>query len=170
MQATANEQRNWRREPLVWLLIGIPLSAVIMGVVMLTLALQSWSGLVVDDYYKKGKQINLVLARDRLAHELGLAAALSLTDAGRVEIRFDPDVSVVPGDRIELRLVHATRPGLDQQLVFENNRLRLLQADLQLPGSGRWNLFLQTPDWRLTGSLQHPQARSAWLRPNYATE
>ena len=32
-----------------------------MGVVMITLAIQSYSGLVVDDYYKKGKQINRVL-------------------------------------------------------------------------------------------------------------
>ena len=56
-------------------LIGIPLSAVIMGIVMLTLAIQSWSGLVVDDYYRKGKQINRVLARDKLAYELGLAAS-----------------------------------------------------------------------------------------------
>ena len=170
MQNTGKEQRNWKREPLVWLLIAIPASAVIMGVVMITLALQSWSGLVVDDYYQKGKEINLVLARDRFAHELGLGASLSLTDTGQVEIRFDPDISVIPGERIELRLVHATRPGLDQTLVFENNRLRLLEADLQLRGSGRWNLFLQTPDWRLTGSLQYPKGRSALLRPNYLPE
>lgn len=170
MPAAREQQRNWKREPLVWLVIAIPFSAVVMGVVMITLAIQSWSGLVVDDYYKKGKQINLVLARDRLAYELGLAAGFSLTDSGKVEIRFDPQVSVIPGERIELRLVHATRPGLDQRLIFDNNQLRLLEADLELPGQGRWNLYLQTPDWRLTGSLQYPQQRSAQLRPNYSAE
>jgi hypothetical protein len=167
MQATDDEQRNWKREPLVWMVIAIPFSAVVMGVVMITLAIQSSSGLVVDDYYKKGKQINLVLARDRLAHELGLAAGFSLTDSGKVEIHFDPEVSVIPGERIELRLVHATRPGLDQRLEFDNNQLRLFEADLELNGQGRWNLYLQTPDWRLTGSLQYPLQRSAELRPNY---
>jgi hypothetical protein len=170
MQATNGEHRNWKREPLVWMVIAIPFSAVVMGVVMITLAIQSFSGLVIDDYYKKGKQINLVLARDQLAYELGLAAGFSITDSGRVEIRFDPEISVIPGERIELKLVHATRPGLDQQLEFENNELRLLEADLELPGQGRWNLFLQTPDWRLTGSLQYPQQRSAELRPNYNVE
>jgi hypothetical protein len=170
MQATDGEQRSWRREPLVWLVIAIPLSAVIMGVVMMTLAIQSWSGLVVDDYYEQGKHINRVLARDKLAYELGLAADFRLTASGRVEIRFDPDISVVPGERIELVLVHATRPGLDRQLVFDNNRLRLLEADLQLTGRGRWNVYLQTEDWRLTGSLQYPQYHSADLRPNYAVE
>ena len=167
MQENDSEHRNWKREPLVWLVIGIPASAVIMGLVMITLAIQSWSGLVIDDYYKKGKQINLVLARDKFAHELGLSAGFSITETGRVEIRFDPGISVIPGEEIELRLVHATRPGLDQRVLFDNNRLRLLEADLQLSGQGRWNLFLQTQDWRLTGSLQYPQTRSARLQPNF---
>ncbi len=81
---------NWKREPLVWMLIAIPFSAVIMGVVMITLAIQSWSGLVVDDYYKKGKQINRVLARDKFAYELGLAAGFKIENDGSIEIRFDP--------------------------------------------------------------------------------
>lgn len=172
--STGNGQiRHWKQEPLVWLLIAIPSTAVVMGVVMITLAIQSSSGMVVDDYYRKGKQINLVLARDQLAHELGLAAGLSLVadssldDSGRVEIRFDPEVSVIPGERIELRLVHATRPGLDQDLIFENHQRHQLEAGLQLPGPGRWNIFLQTADWRLTGSLQYPQDQQARLTPNY---
>ena len=167
MQATDNQQRNWKHEPWVWLVIAIPSSAVIMGVVMITLAVQSSSGMVVDDYYRKGKEINLVLARDQLAYELGLAAGLHLNDSGRLEIRFDPEVTVIPGERIQLRLVHATRPGLDQDIVFDNHQLLHLEADLQLPGPGRWNLYLQTEDWRLTGSLQYPQNRQARLLPNY---
>lgn len=167
INATNGEHRHWKREPLVWMMIGIPFSAVVMGILMLTLAIQSYSGLVVDDYYKKGKQINRVLARDKLAWELGLAADLSVSKAGRIEIRFDPGVSVIPGERIELKLVHATRPGLDRSLIFDNRQLHLLEAELQVPGPGRWNLFLQTDDWRLTGSLQFPQTASAELRPNY---
>ena len=164
------ESRNWKQEPLVWLLIAIPASAVVMGVIMLVLAIQSYSGLVVDDYYKKGKQINRVLARDRLAWELGLAADLTLAEDGTVELRFAPDVDYVPGERIELSLVHATQPGLDRKLVLDRVEGHLLVADLTLPGPGRWNLFLQTPDWRLTGSLRAPQQNSASLLPNYVPD
>ena len=164
------ESRNWKQEPLVWLLIAIPASAVVMGVFMLVMAIQSYSGLVVDDYYKKGKQINRVLARDRLAWELGLAAGLTLGDDGSVELRFAPDVGYVPGERIELVLVHATRPGLDRSLVLDRVEGQLLVANLTLPGPGRWNLFLQTPDWRLTGSLRYPQQNRASLLPNYVPE
>jgi hypothetical protein len=156
---------GWKREPWVWLLIAIPLSAVVMGVVMISVASSTWSGLVVDDYYQQGKQINRVLERDRLAWELGLAASLRLEADDMVEIRFDPGVGFVPGDRIELALVHATRPGLDRRLVFDYAG-GSMRAQLALPGEGRWNLFLQTPDWRLTGSLRYPQQQTAALLPN----
>ena len=167
MNAPESKSRNWKQEPLVWMLIAIPLSAVVMGIVMITLAIQSYSGLVVDDYYKKGKQINRVLARDRLAHELGLAAGMKLLDDGRLEVRFDPAVKVIPGDSIELNLVHATIPGLDQTLRLNKEDIRLFSAELILPGSGRWNLYLQTEDWRLTGSLYYPQQSETKLLPNY---
>jgi len=164
------EHKSWKQEPLVWLLIAIPMAAVVMGVVMLTLAIQSYSGLVVDDYYKKGKQINRVIARDRLAYELGLAAAVSISDGGLVEVRFAPELEFVPGDEIELSLVHATKPGLDQSIVLLRKGGLLLAGNLNLKGEGRWNLYLQTPDWRLTGSLQYPLQQTADLLPNYIPE
>ena len=155
---------------MVWLIIGIPSTAVVVGMIMLTVSITTWSGLVVDDYYKKGKEINRVLARDKFAYELGLAAGFSLDEDGRVVIRFDPEVSVVPGDRIELQLVHATRPGLDGRIVLDNRNLGVLEGKLRLEGSGRWNLFLQTGDWRLTGSLQYPGSGTARLTPNFQPE
>ena len=165
-----DDRKNWKQEPLVWMLIAIPSAAVIMGVVMMTLAIQTYSGLVVDDYYKKGKQINRVIARDRFAHELGLAAAVSFADDGQIEVRFAPAVDFVPEGSIELSLVHATKPGLDQALVLDRRDTSLLSGRLRLQGEGRWNLYLQTPDWRLTGSLQYPQQTSAKLLPNYLPE
>ena len=171
MAATMPEERkNWKQEPLVWLLIAIPAAAVVMGVVMLTLAIQTYSGLVVDDYYKKGKQINRVIARDQFAYELGLAADVSFADDGQIEVRFHPGVDFVPGENIELSLVHATKPGLDQALVLERSDTSLLTGKLRLQGEGRWNLYLQTPDWRLTGSLQYPQQQTADMLPNYVPE
>ena len=169
-EATPAKQTNWKREPLVWMLIAIPLSAVIMGLVMMTLAIQSYSGLVVDDYYKKGKQINRVLARDKFAHELGLDARFEIQTDGNIAINFKPEVEVIPGDEIVLELVHATMPGLDQKLTLQRNGTHQLTGAIKLPNPGRWNLYLQTGDWRLTGSLQYPQQSDIALLPNYFTE
>jgi len=166
MNEMTESQRSWKKEPMVWMLIAIPGAAVVMGMVMLTLAIQTWSGLVVDDYYRHGKQINRVLARDRFAWELGLAATLEL-EADELRVRFDPSVTVIPEGEIELSLVHATMPGLDQTLTLRRVEARVLQADLDLPGPGRWNLALQTADWRLTGSLRYPQQSEIRLTPDY---
>ncbi len=170
MAVSQSTPGNWKREPLVWLIIAIPLSAVIMGVVMITLAIQSYSGLVVDDYYKKGKQINRVLARDKFAYELGLAAGFKLEADGSIAIHFAPGVQIIPADKIMLELIHATMPGLDQKLIMQRDETRLLTGKINLPGKGRWNLYLQTADWRLLGSLQYPQQTTAELLPNYFPE
>ena len=66
--------------------------------------------------------------------------------------------------------MHATRPGLDQTLNFENRKLRKLEGHIDMQGSGRWNVFLQTGDWRLTGSLHYPQTDTVSLTPNYIRE
>ena len=68
------DNKPWYRFPLVWMLVAIPFSAVIMGVVMIWLAVDTDDGLVADDYYKLGMEINRVIKRDQKASELGLSA------------------------------------------------------------------------------------------------
>ena len=167
MTETRSQRRPWTREPLVWMLIAIPASAVVMGVIMLALAVQSYSGLVVDDYYRHGKQINRVIARDRLAWELGLEAELALDADGALRVAFVSGAGLLPDEPIELVFVHATRPGLDRSLRLERTDFGIYRARVRLTGSGRWNLALQTADWRLTGSLRRPEQSAAWLRPNF---
>ena len=108
-----------------------------------------------------------MLARDKFAYELGLAAGFKIETDGSIEIRFDPEVQFIPGDKIVLELVHATMPGLDQRLIMQKRDTHLLRGEISLPGKGRWNLYLQTGDWRLTGSLQYPQQAATDLLPNY---
>ena len=70
--------RPWYKEPMVWLAISIPLSAVIYGIFFLTVSITSFDGMVVDDYYKVGKQINRELKRDKAAQTHGLRAQVSV--------------------------------------------------------------------------------------------
>lgn len=168
MQIIESETQNWKHYPFVWMLIAIPLSAVIMGVVITTLAIRSDSGLVVDDYYRQGKQINRVLARDRAAYDLGLAASLDLDLATTdVVIRFDPGTDTALDANILLSFIHATKPGLDQQIQLVRVDALTLAGKISRLGAGRWNLSVQTPSWRLTGSLQYPGQSTLRLLPNY---
>lgn len=160
-------QARWYREPMVWLLIAVPLSAVIGGFVTLALAIRSDDGLVVDDYYRRGKEINRVLARDQAALAHGLHGR-AVFDAERRVVRIalaarDPEI--LPA-QIDCELWHATRRGFDR-------RLRLVrQADgvYAAPWSpdlvpGHWHLQLSGADWRLLGSVFVPGAAEIDVRP-----
>ncbi len=82
--------KPWHKYPLVWMMIAIPFSAVIMGVVMIWLAIDTDDGLVADDYYKQGLEINRVISRDKKAAELGLSAIIEFDNSTRIiRIQFD---------------------------------------------------------------------------------
>ncbi|WP_416394644.1 FixH family protein [Allohahella sp. A8] len=90
----AGISRPWYREKWVWLLIAIPASSVIFGIIMLTLAIRSDTALVSDDYYKEGLAINQTMARERVAETLGLQGSMTLDDStGQLSIVLDSTIS-----------------------------------------------------------------------------
>jgi hypothetical protein len=157
--------RAWYRQPMVWLIIAIPASSVVMGVVMLWLAIASYDGLVADDYYKRGMQINRVLDRERAAERSGLSAQLD----------FKPGVvildlhAVAEGFRmpptLNLDLSYATRAGRDQRLLL----VRSVAGDYRAPspalGVGRYYVQASGEQWRITGVLDVPGSLRTRLAP-----
>ena len=164
---TMTETRRWYQEPYVWLLISLPMAAVVAGFYTLYLAIISDDGLVADDYYKRGKEINLVLKRDQMAATLGLSANTSFDfDNGKIAVDLRSQPSYQAPGQISLRLLHATRAGYDQSLTVQrlpNGQYFGLYKTL-VPG--RWYLQLETEDWRLTGQLTMPGENSAELAPH----
>ncbi len=149
--------RPWYREPYVWLVIAIPVLAVISGLTVITIAVVSDDGLVVDDYYKRGKEINRVLRRDKTAAALGLQADLSLGEQGRVRVVLLSDTGAPLPDDVELHLSYATRAGIDQTVVLQGRGPGVYLGQLIRPlATGRWYAQLQTERWRLVGVLQAP--------------
>lgn len=149
--------RAWYREPLVWFLISFPLTAVIAGFFTLYLAILSKDGLVVDDYYQKGKEINRSLERDQAAARHGLRAVVQHDAATRQVI---VQLSVRQGarlpDKLELHWLHATRDGFDQNqwlVRSSDGRYRTTFPEL---APGHWYVQLEAQDWRLQGSLRIP--------------
>jgi uncharacterized protein len=158
--------RAWYHEPLVWLIITFPLTAVIAGFFTLYLAIISKDGLVVDDYYQKGKEINKSLARDHAAAQHGLRAGVHL-DAARQEVVVQ--LSAAKGqplpDRFALRWLHATRAGFDRtQMLIRSpdGRYRSVIPEL---APGHWYVQIEAQDWRLQGSLRVPADTRLDLKP-----
>lgn len=145
----------WFRQPLVWMVIAIPLASVIMGVIMLVLSITTYDGLVSDDYYKQGLQINRSMERDAVAERRGLSSEVLLgASGGVIEVLLEGRPPFEAPQIVDLRLFHATRPGLDRHIVLRRvstGRYRSGRPDL---APGRWYLQLNADDWRLRGEFE----------------
>jgi len=151
---------------MVWLLILFPGVAVIGGFFTLYLAIISDDGLVKDDYYQKGKQINRVLARDKMASQLGLTAKLQIDqEAGRVGLFLGSPLAVELPNTVSLGIFHRTRPGYDQIISLIKVQNNEYQGQINDTIHGRYNLELGTRSWRLTGLLQYPPLNTIHLKP-----
>ena len=141
-----------------------PATVIVAGVYSTVLAFTSSDGLVADDYYKQGLAINKTLKREERARALDMNAVLSFDIAsGRVK------VILAGAERppvILLRLTHPTRAGMDRQV-----ELALAGDDIYsgaISGAqlaGRWNVVLETGQWRLAGVWNEPLRATLALAP-----
>ena len=144
----------WYRQLWPWLLISLPASAVVAGFITLWLAATTNNSLVVDDYYKEGKAINLQLARDRVATQMGLTGTLSRAPDGTARLELAATGGSPLPDTVTVRLVHATRAEQDMTLSLQAVRAGVYAArGTTLPQTGRWNVHVEDPgsSWRLVG-------------------
>lgn len=166
-EVVERRERPWYRQPLVWMLIAIPGSAVLFGIAMLVVAAASYDGLVVDDYYKRGLEINRDLERDRAAARLGLTAGVTF-DASSNNIRVEL-ISTNPEakfpSRLTLRLVHPTRAGLDQTVEMRLLGKRHYSGNIDHLEAGHWHLHLETESWRILGRMPLPGTGLSNLSP-----
>lgn len=166
MTPSAKPATRWYRVPFVWLVIALPLTAVIASFITLGLAISSDDGVVEDDYYSRGKEINRVLARDQAAAARGLQGRVELDDAQRqLLIRLTDRAQGSIPDNVELKFLHATRSGIDRILILARQPDGGYRAPWPELAPGHWNVQLAAQDWRLVGSLYIPGERGFDLRP-----
>ena len=166
MNANSSHPLPWYREPLVWMVLAIPATAVLGGVVMLVLANATWDGLVADDYYRQGMQINRSLARDAEAARLGLGATVTFPGTGAVEVRLTSTSTSTStgasagtdGDRPTLRFAHATRTNADVQVRLTRSAGGVWRGTLPPLPSGKWYAELGNERWRLAAPVWLPPA------------
>ncbi len=158
---------RWYQFPFVWMLIALPLTAVVGSFVSLALAIHSDDGLVEDDYYKRGMEINRQLDRDKAAAAHGLTSTLDFDDAHHeLRVRLAARQAIAWPDNITLKLMHATRGGLDKTALLPRQSDGSYRMPLPDLAPGHWDVQIAAQDWRLTGSLFVPRGeRVVLLRP-----
>ncbi len=151
---------SWRRNPIVWMIIAIPLSSVLVGFVMLWFAITSYDGLVVDDYSQHGKEINLTLARNTLALNHGIQARLELLpQSGILKLRLSMTKELPLADTLPLSFIHRTRAGEDISLTLQKSANGEYIAPLPMLKPGNWIVQLETSEWRITGQAPVPGSK-----------
>jgi hypothetical protein len=163
-------KRPWYQEPYVWLVILFPALAVVGGMVTITLAIKSNDGLVVDDYYKQGLQINQTLDRDRASGRHGLKAFMTFHVSDQViEIKLNKTTDYQLPDSLNLFFSHHTRSGFDTSLTFERMEDNVYRGQLPNLVAGEWTVELSADDWRLINSVKMPMpmTREFLIEPAY---
>jgi uncharacterized protein len=146
--------RPWYLEPWPWILMGLPLTAVVGSLVAAWIAFSHVDALVVDNYYKEGLGINRVLAQDETARRLGCHATLGQAGHGRLEVTLS-GLAGQPATLV-LSLIHPVDPTADRRLSLSRSSSGHYVAEV-LPSPGvRWQVQLEDSahQWRLTGDWQ----------------
>lgn len=153
----------------MWLLISLPMTAVIASMVTIYLAVSTSDGLVVDDYYKRGKAINVDLARDAAAarHELRADIDLDMRN-NHVQLLLQGNIEPLP-ETLTLSLLHPTQAGYDQLLSLQHAGDGVYSGAIDEVGRGNWYLQLETVEWRLSGSMRMPHTGKVVLLPQEMT-
>jgi hypothetical protein len=152
----------WYAHRWPWLLMLGPAIIVVAGVITGYVAHTRQDAMVVDDYYKRGKAINLDLRRDRVASAQALAVAL----------RYDPAAHAVRGELsargqpvtapFHIQLAHSTQPAKDIVLAAYPDAQGRFAAPLPKLEQARWQVNVEggKRDWRLVAEWRYPAQQS----------
>ena len=145
-----NKAVIWQREPYVWMLIFFPVLAIVGGIITTVLAVKSNDGLVVDDYYKEGLEINRTIERDKIASDYQLNAEVNFNEElEEVAITLIANTDFVYPKDLSISFLHATRAGLDKQANVLLTNENIYRGNLSKLSTGKWYVHMQHDDWRL---------------------
>ncbi len=151
MSTAMSHKSIWWKEPMVWLIISLPLAAVIGGFLTLWIAASDPDSLVAEDYYKQGMAIHQVLEKDARAVALRLVADIESSN-GELKVRLQGRLDRYP-DRLTLAMVHPSRADEDRTVALMASMSGEYRGELPSMTPGQRHLILQPleADWRLAG-------------------
>ena len=159
-----SDNKPWYKHPWPWILIALPASAVVAGIITLWLAIVSFDGMVQgEDVHraKVGQGYEVDESRTQMARQMQLRATVQPdADAMGVTLRLQAAPGVVLPPMLMLTVQQPAHEQLDQALVLMPTeqageyKARTTQAF----GNGRRLLLLEDESlaWRLQGTISFP--------------
>jgi len=147
----------WYKEPWAWLVFFLPLSAVIAGITTLIIANTDPDTLVVGDYYKKGKAINLEISKVKRAQKLGMKFALKLTNN---ELIIKPTGIEKEFPLLNVNFYHPTQQDKDFYFALTPDGAGNFRQIISHEVTGKWRITI-TPfqnNWKIQNVITLPQS------------
>lgn len=159
----------WYKEPWAWLVFFLPFSAVVAGISTYIIANNDPDPLVVGEYYKAGKAINLQLKKVKLAQKLGI----------KFDLQYDKDQLVIRPTGIEktfpllnVRFSHPTLEKEDFSLKLTpdgNGHFRHDNSSADAAAkSGKWHITISPfeDNWKIQNTITLPQSQFIEIAPD----
>jgi hypothetical protein len=151
-KAEASAGEPWYRHRWPWILLALPMAAVVASVTTAVLAIRGADSLVTEDYYRRGLAVNRDLARAAHARAAGLAGTVRL-DAGREMLAVElsgGSASDLPAV-LQVSLIDPVQAGLDRHVEVRAVAPGLYEARVQGLPKRRWHVVVESAGWRMVG-------------------
>ncbi|CAH6892456.1 conserved hypothetical protein [Vibrio chagasii] len=148
--------KPWYKQFWPWFLIALPATVVIWTIMTVIVFTQNSVDLVTEDYYKKGKGINVDISKVNIAKELGLSA--SLNEKGNSVIITLDKGKLDHFPAISAMFVHRTLPDRDftQLLTADARGNYTMTLDHHLVGPWFIELTPHDEQWLVQGRMNFP--------------
>lgn len=160
---------SWYREPWAWLVFILPFTAVVAGIATYIIANNDPDTLVIGDYYKKGKAINIEVSKIKQAQKLGIKFALQFTNN---ELIIKPTGIEKTFPLLNLNFFHPTQEAKDFYLALTPDGNGYFRQVFDYDISGKWKITITPFDnasdtsWKIQDTISLPQADFINLIPD----
>lgn len=147
----------WYRQPWLWFLLVFPAASIVYCAIAITISLNMDNSLVTDDWSKEGRGINMSIARDEKAADLGMEAKIDFNQRN-VTINLSTVEGSADFPYLVLNLFHPTLSDQDRTVQFTQVAPGRFAGKLHSDIDGRWYYDLRGPanKWRLKGEAHLP--------------
>jgi nitrogen fixation protein FixH len=164
------DTRDWSvpwKNPLVIFWFGIILTVLMVNFFMVSMAITTAPGLVVDDYYERGKNHAAIMAKRQEMEKLGwqLGIDMPILSEGKaetitLEIK-DKDNRAFSVDSAILYYYRPSDRNLDGSIELQHlGSPGMYSAEFMLPVKGKWDFILEV----VQGDLKYSVGRSIMVQ------
>ncbi|MFV0446892.1 MAG: FixH family protein [Vibrio sp.] len=155
--------KPWYKQFWPWFLIILPLTVVVWTIATVIVFSNNSVSLVTEDYYKKGKGINVDLSKIHVAKDLALNAVV-YSQGNDIVIEFDKG-KLEHYPAIQAMFAHRTLPDRDfiQLITADAKGHYKISRDSEMQGPWFIELTPHNGEWLVQGRVTFPSATPTLL-------